>query len=73
MTSGILGTRVAYSGLLYEYFKENINFRKIPVWKDEEIARKFLEREKEKIQPRYNSKGKLLENIYLGIYLNFLV
>ena len=73
MTSGILETRVAYSGLLDENLKKIFGLRRIPVWKEEEIAKKFLEREKEKIQPRYDSKGKLLENIYLGIYLNFLV
>ena len=73
MSDGISEARIIFTGNLTDYFLKNLETGKIPEWNEKEIMKKKFEEERKRIQPIYNSKGKIIEYEDVGRHVNFLV
>ena len=72
MINGISETCVIFTGYLQDYFLKNLESGKIPLAKEERKLKIKFEEERKKVQPIYNSEGKLIEYNNSGRHLDFI-
>jgi hypothetical protein len=72
MNEGISETKVVFSGQIDDYSSTGLKSRKVPDWKEEEIMKRRIEERRKRIQPIYNSQGKIIEYSDFGRHLDFL-
>jgi hypothetical protein len=71
--NGISETQIAYTGYFNEELIKGLKSGKISCWNEEEIIKKKFDKERQRIQPTYNSNGKLIEYDDSGRHLDFIV
>ena len=72
MINGIFETCAIFTGYLHDYFLKSLETGKIPLAKEERKFKIKFEEERKKVQPIYNSEGKLIEYNNSGRHLDFI-
>lgn len=72
MIEGIIPTRAAYTGYFNEPIQRILDAGKIIPERENENIKKTLDENRKKVQPVYNSKGKLIEYEKYGKHLDVL-
>ena len=72
MINGISETGAVFTGYLNDYFSQSLNSGKIPEYKEERKLKIKLEEDRKKVQPIYNSQGKLINYTDSGRHLDFM-
>jgi len=73
MIKGISETSIIFTGYWYDFFSKYFDSGKIPSYKEERKIKLKFEEERKKVQPIYNSHGKLIEHNYLGRNLDIFI
>ena len=73
MSSEISPTSIIYTGYFYSVLNRILNGGKLFLFKENNEKTSKLKEELDKIQPIYNTKGRLIEHENSGKYLDFLV
>ena len=72
MINGISETGVVFTGYLNDYFSKSLEVGKIPQAKEERKLKIKFEEDRKKVQPIYNSQGKLIDYTDSGRHLDFM-
>lgn len=72
MIRGIYPTTAAFTGYFHDYFSQSLNSGKIPEYKEERKLKIKFEEDRKKVQPIYNSQGKLINYADSGRHLDFI-
>ncbi len=71
MIEGVNSTSAAFTGYFNDYFSRSLNSGKVPEYKEERKLKIKFEEDRKKIQPIYNSQGKLIDYDDSGRHLDF--